>query len=498
MDTLTKSPMPDVHLGSEAPWEASQDLLVLGIFADEDLGPIAQEVNKRLDGALQVALDRGELSTRWLSEWQSLTIGKIGPRRVLVVGLGSRGDLTPRGLRMVAGTAAQAARRLAATSLAMAIEWSGSGSEAAEALADGVMLGYWQFVKYGQSVAADLPRFEVALLKLDGAERSAVRRGVVLGQAQNYVRELGMRPSNKLYPELLAGEAVEAGKRFGFDVEVFDAKKLAELGMEAILGIGTGSAHPPAMVIIRYNGGQNHSLALCGKGITFDSGGISLKPGAGMEEMKFDMLGAAAVLASMVALAELKVPLNVVGIMALAQNVPSGTAIRPGDVVKAFNGKTIEVTNTDAEGRVVLADAVSYAAHLGVDWIVETSTLTGAAVTVLGHEASVLVAPDDSLASLVLQASEAAGERVWRLPIYPEYRELYRSDVADIKNSPGRDAGAITAGMIISEFADGVPYAHLDIAGTAWTPKGPLNGIKNGPTGVMVRTFVKLAAMLSR
>jgi leucyl aminopeptidase len=213
--------------------------------------------------------------------------------------------------------------------------------------------------------------------------------------------------------------------------------------------------------------------------------------------MKYDMLGAGAVLGAVTAIADLKLPIGVLGLMAIAQNVPSGTSYKPGDVLTAFNGKSIEITNTDAEGRVALADAVSYAAHLGADWIVETSTLTGAAVVALGHEATALVSDDDGLAAILLQSAAAAGERVWRLPAYPEYRLLYRSEIADLKNAPGRDAGAITGGLIVSEFAGSVPFAHLDIAGTAWTDRTPLNHMKNGPTGVMVRTLVELADRLS-
>jgi leucyl aminopeptidase len=204
------------------------------------------------------------------------------------------------------------------------------------------------------------------------------------------------------------------------------------------------------------------------------------------------------VLGAMSAIAALKPPINVVGLMALAQNMPSGTAYKPGDVITTFSGKTIEILNTDAEGRVALADAVSYAAHLGADWIVETSTLTGAAIIALGHEAAALIATDQLLAGEVVAAAEEAGERVWQLPAYPEFKELYKSQVADLNNSPGRDAGTITAGMIVSEFADGRPFAHLDIAGPAWTKAGPLNAQEQGATGVMVRTFVRLTHRLSR
>jgi len=316
-----------------------------------------------------------------------------------------------------------------------------------------------------------------------------------LASAQNLVRKLGWTPSNYLYPEKLAEIAQEEGEKHGLEVEIFDENRLLELKMGALLGVGQGSTFPPRLVVLRYRGGNTKTLALVGKGITFDSGGISLKPPANMDEMKYDMLGAAAVLGAMCAIAEQKPGLDVIGIMAIAQNMPSGSAYKPGDVVTAFNGKTIEVTNTDAEGRVVLADGVSYAVHLGADYIVEASTLTGAALVVLGHEATAMVATDDALAEIVMRASQDAGERVWQLPIYPEYRDLYKSDIADMKNAPGRDAGTITGGMIIAEFADPVPFVHLDIAGTAWTSKGPLNA-KGGATGVMVRTMARLPAYL--
>ncbi len=487
-----------IHRGQGLPWDDASDVLVVGAYQDGGVEGGLKELDTRLKGALSDAFSRGEFTGKWLETWSTSTLDAVKARRVVVLGLGERNDLDLRGLRMVAGRAGQAALGAHAQSVAMVVPETGfEAEEAAQAISEGLLVGSWRFVAYKQE-AAPAGWTTATLYGLPEEAAAGIRRGTTVAHAQNAARELGFRPSNKLYPELLANEAVEAGRQHGFAVEVFDEAKLRELGMEAILGIGAGSVYPPRMVVMRYQGGGNRTLALVGKGITFDSGGISLKPPPGMEEMKYDMLGSAAVLGAMIAIAELKIPINVVGIMAIAQNVPSGSAIRPGDVVKAFNGKTIEVTNTDAEGRVVLSDAVSYAAHLGVDWIVETSTLTGAVLVVLGHQATGLVATDDPLASLVLQASETAGERVWRLPIYPEYRDLYRSDVADIKNSPGRDAGTITGGMIISEFAGNVPFAHLDIAGTAWKDKDPLNLTKNGPTGVMVRTFVALADMLSR
>jgi len=490
----------DIILNSAHATRVSADVLAVGVFSDQLEGGLLTELDQALDGAIQAAIAADEFRGRWLQTWSNLTLGKLPARRILLIGLGPSEAFTGRELRMMAGQAGMSADQWKAKTLAIQLPSIDlTPEDAAASLTEGVLLGCWQFATYKSEPPKQWLE-QVWLLGLAGEDAEAgLARGRVIAQAQNLTRELGARPSNYLYPAKLAEAAVEAGQQHGFDAEVFDEARLAEMGMGCLLGVGQGSAYPPRLVVMRYEGKPGGpTLALVGKGITFDSGGISLKSAPGMEDMKYDMLGAAAVLGALVAIADLALPINVVGLMAVAQNIPSGTSYKPGDVLKAFNGKTIEITNTDAEGRVALADAVSYAAHLGVNWIVETSTLTGAVMVALGHEATALVSQDDALAALVLQSAESAGERVWRLPTYPEFRKLYRSDIADIKNAPGRDAGTITGGMIIAEFAGTVPFAHLDIAGTAWTDRGPLNRVKNSPTGVMVRTFVELAGRLSQ
>ncbi len=474
------------------------DALVVFVPAGSSLPKAVQSLDTLLDGIISRAIESKEFNPSIGKTWSTMTLGRIPFPRLIVSGLGTD-PITPGSIRQAAGQAAQAAKSVRAHSVTYDAPASHlADQEVSAALVEGALLGNWTFLGYHQEDPEPSSLTQITITGLTSPQDAAagVEIGRVLAEAQNLTRDLGWRPSSALYPEKLADEAISLGKQFGFDVEVFDEVKLRELGMGGLLGVGQGSVFPPRLVVMRYNGGTSRTLALVGKGITFDSGGISLKPGAGMEEMKYDMLGAGAVLGAMCAIAQLKPSINVLGIMAIAQNMPSGSAYKPGDVVRAFNGKTIEITNTDAEGRVVLSDGVSYAVHLGADWIVEASTLTGAAVVVLGHQASCLVATNDDLANHVLNASEQASERVWRLPVYPEYRDLYKSDVADMKNSPGRDAGTITAGMIISEFAGTVPFAHLDIAGTAWTKPGPLNA-KFGATGVMVRTFVTLAQNLS-
>jgi len=471
------------------------ELTVVGVFQDS-AGQVSEHIPGGLRRALADAWARQEFEGKLLQRF-IVTSTDADLDRVLFIGMGPSKEFDVHALRKIMGQAAQTSESLKVRSVGFELpEADYAALDAVTAAVEGWVLGSWRFEGYHQKpVDRQIPALVLAGIQDDEAAALGIKRGLSLGQAQNLTRELGFTPSNKLYPELLAQEAVKAGNAHGFEVEVMDEARLAELGMGALLGVGQGSVHPPRLVVMRYHGHGEKTLALVGKGITFDSGGISLKPSANMEEMKYDMLGAGAVLGAMCAIADTKPAINVIGIMAIAQNMPSGSAYKPGDVVRAFNGKTIEITNTDAEGRVALADGVSYAAHLHPDWIVETSTLTGAVIVVLGHEATGLVATDTALANQVITAATAAGERVWQLPIYPEYKALYKSSVADMKNSPGRDAGTITGGMIISEFAGDVPFAHLDIAGTAWTKEGPLTAV-SGATGVMVRTFVQLAHTL--
>ncbi len=487
--------------------ESSAELVVGFAFEAETLsGPLSELAGEPGKAYLAQAAEREQFKAEWLKWWSTLTWGHLGAARLVVMGMGPREEFSLDRVRRALGQVGQIASDLHVASLAVDVSTLDSGNveDLGQAAIEGLVLGGWQFDGYHQATdkpaAADADRPVTVDFYLGAHSPEPFGQGMARGQtlaaAQNMVRELGWTPSNRLYPEKLAQWAEKEATQARLEVEVLNEVRLRELGMGAILGVGQGSVHPPRMVILRYRGGGTPTLALIGKGITFDSGGISLKPSAGMEDMKYDMLGAGAVLGAMRAIAAEKPALDVIGIMAIAQNMPSGSALKPGDVVTAFNGKTIEVTNTDAEGRVVLADAVSYAVHLGADFIVETSTLTGAALIVLGHEASALVATDDRLAEDVLAAGARMGERIWRLPIYPEYKKLYESDVADIKNSPGRDAGTITGGMIIAEFAGDVPFAHLDIAGTAWIDEGPLNK-KAGATGVMVRTLTEVAQRLA-
>jgi leucyl aminopeptidase len=482
------------HLVDEA-----TDLVAVGVYADGGLDGTSAVFDRKLQGAVHDAMASKEFDGKPGSTLLIHGLGLVPARRVLLVGLGARDELTADTVRNAAGRVAERALALKAERVALELLGQERLGErrAAEVVAEGLVLGSWTFPGYHQQEDPNRVTPQFAVVGDYGREAAAgLDQGRLAAEAANLARDLGQTPANMLYPALMAERAREVVSGLPVEVEVFDEHRLQELGMGAILAIGQGSVHPPRMVILRYHGG-GRTLALAGKGITFDAGGISLKPAQGMEEMKYDMLGAASVLAAVKVIATLRLPLDVIGILCLAENLPGGGATRPGDVVRAFNGKTIEITNTDAEGRVVLADGVSYAVHLGADWIVDAATLTGAAITVLGHEATALVATDDHLAEQILAAAAVTGERTWRLPIYPEYRELYKSDVADLKNSPGREAATITGGMIIAEFAGDTPFAHLDIAGTAWRKENALNR-RFGPTGTPVRTLVELARRLAQ
>jgi leucyl aminopeptidase len=326
---------------------------------------------------------------------------------------------------------------------------------------------------------------------------NGVSRGRIIGDAVNTARELINEPSSTLTPTELAERAKETANRFGLDIDVLDEARMKELGMGALLGVARGSDEPARLVILRYTpegaepmGNDAEVIAIVGKGITFDSGGISIKPAEGMEKMKYDMSGAASTLAAMSAIAQLKPRINVIGIMPATENMPSGRAYKPGDVLRAMSGKTIEVINTDAEGRLILADAISYARKLGATRIIDLATLTGAVSVALGTINVGMLGNNQEFIDEVRAAAKEVGERFWQLPLDEDYREQIKSDIADIKNSGGRNAGTITAAYFLREFAEDVPWVHLDIAGTAWENERKPHMAK-GPTGVAIRALIQ-------
>jgi leucyl aminopeptidase len=393
--------------------------------------------------------------------------------------------------RRAAALAARQARRIGVTSLAW---WSdGAGDAALEAAAVGLSLGAWEYadLKTPPPEADRKPPLESAdlLVPDEKAGRDAVAHGAAIGEGMDLARRLAMMPGNVCTPEFLAETAGDLAKRFGLGLTVLGRAEMEMEGMGAFLCVAQGTPQDPKLIALEYKGGKGKPIVLVGKGLCFDTGGISIKPAQGMETMKFDMCGAAGVLGAILAIAAMKLPVHVVALVGSTTNMPSGTAVKPGDVVKASNGKSIEIINTDAEGRLVLADVLSYAKRYDPAVVVDAATLTGACVIALGHTATAVLGSDDGVIDEIVAAGKRSGELAWALPLWDDYKDLIKSDVADIKNSGGRAAGTISAAMFLKEFVD-FPWAHLDVAGTAYA-EADLTYIPKGPTGVPVGLFVE-------
>jgi leucyl aminopeptidase len=423
----------------------------------------------------------------------------LDARWVVVVGVGKSKDASLDRLRQFGATAARAARHRGFTHLTLPLitEKIGTAEQAARAIVEGALLGLYRYdrlrklPKHEQGKRLDGITVSVErATDLDAAKRGAAR-GQTLAEAVSLVRDLVNGPSNLVTPTLLAHTAKDLANRHGLTCQVTPFAQLKKQGFGGIAGVGQGSAHPAQLIVLDYAPAKpKATVALCGKGITFDSGGISLKPAEKMEQMKYDMSGAAAVLGTMRAAAALKLSVRIVGIIAATENLPSGTAQKPGDVLTTLSGKTVEVINTDAEGRLVLADCLHFAKRFTPDCTIDLATLTGACVVALGSEAIGLFSKDDRLAQRLIQAGQATHERVWRLPLWDEYASLIKSDIADLKNAGGREAGAVTAAKFLEEFADGMSWAHLDIAGTAWTERDKPY-VPKGAVGVGVRLLIE-------
>ncbi|MFL5891259.1 MAG: leucyl aminopeptidase [Solirubrobacterales bacterium] len=427
-----------------------------------------------------------------------------GDRRLLVVGLGKREELDAERMRIAAAVAVQQAAGYEATAIVWALP-GGAGEDPAalaSGIVDGTILAAFRFDRFKSRDPDDPPPPTLERLIIcaaDGADSiaGAVTRAHVAAEATNRARELQALPANIATPTYLADRAREIGAAYdSVEVEVLGREEIAERGMGGLAAVGQGSAQEPQLISLRYTGGDSdgETLGLVGKAVTFDTGGISIKPSARMEEMKMDMSGGAAVLEAVGAVAELGLPVNVVACVPSAENMPGGRATRPGDIITQLNGKTVEVTNTDAEGRLILADALTYCVReLGADRLVDIATLTGAVIIALGSTYAGLLASDDEWADRVTAAGEHTGELVWRLPMHPEFRDLTRGKDTDLVNSSSkRKASTIYAAEFLKEFTDDVPWAHLDIAGTAWDVGRAYVG--NGPTGFGVRLFVDLVA----
>jgi len=424
------------------------------------------------------------------------------PQRILLIGMGKPADVKRTSVRRAAAVAAKRARVLGAKRVSFAVAAEArngvSAQELGQAVAEGAAQGAWTFLELKAAPPSDEPRSEVESVDIlvDARDSNAVAAGQRIGEAiaagTRLARYLQIQPGNVCTPSYLAEQAQQLAATYGFKVTIFDRAAIVKEGMGALLAVSQGSDQEPRFIVLEYTGaGDAAPLALVGKGVTFDAGGISIKPAQNMEDMKFDMSGAAAVLGTFEVLGRLKPKVNVVGLVPSTENLLSGTAFKPGDVIRSHSGKTIEIINTDAEGRLILCDALSYVRRFHPAAVLDIATLTGAVVVALGHVATGIMGTDELLINEVREAGERTGERVWPLPLWDEYRDLLKSDVADVKNSAGRGAGTIAGGWFLREFTDRYPWAHLDIAGTAYTDNEAPYQTK-GPTAVGVRLFSDL------
>jgi leucyl aminopeptidase len=491
-----------VFVTADAPTSIGTGTLVVPFFSGSPLDGVAKEIDAALGGVIADAISSGEIRGK-LGE-HVLVYAKDQPyRRVLAISLGEAANFEPASLARCAGTAVRYLGRRNVNSIAIALPAQAAGREAAcaSAVAEGAIAGSFETTLYQEKPDRRLAIENVAILStgLDAAEvERGVARGIALGEAVNLARRLAITPANDMTPTRMAEEAIKVAQGGGLEIDVIDEDRARREGMGSFLSVAQGSVQPPKFIVLRYNGDPSSKelLAFVGKGITFDTGGISIKPAERMEDMKYDMSGGAGVIATMSALAKLKPKINVVGIVPATENMPGGKATKPGDIVKAMNGKTIEVINTDAEGRLILADALSYANKLGATKIIDAATLTGACVIALGHASSAAITNDDGFVAEFLAAAKPTGERYWQMPYYDDYLVQMKSDIADLKNTGGRAAGTLTAAAFLREFVDKTPWIHLDIAGTAYLDTESAWQAK-GPTGTPVRAFVAFAEALA-
>jgi len=426
--------------------------------------------------------------------------------RLLLIGCGDRESYKAAQITQMAGTAARFLRSKNAKSIAIVPRADGEVEKIARTVVVGAIMGLFEPDKYRTKDKEDRV-IEKIVVVIEGGDNKSLQqgaeRGRIIGEAVNFTRDLANEPGGYLTPTILAERAQKVAKKFGLSIDVLDQRQMEKLGMGSLLGVSRGSDEPPKLIVMKYEPRkgkrrkQNGLLALVGKGITFDSGGISLKPGENMELMKYDMTGAATVIGAMQAIAQLQPSIPVLGVAPCSENLPSGKATKPGDILKAMTGKTIEVINTDAEGRLVLADAIAYAKKLGATQIIDMATLTGAVSIALGDVNTAILGTDQALIDKVIEAGKEVGEKFWQLPLDNEYTNQIRSDIADIKNVGGKKAGTITAAAFLKEFADDTSWAHLDIAGTAWGDTAQPYRSK-GPTGVAVRTLIEFIESSAR
>ena len=477
------------------------DAIVVSLFEGvEQPGGATAAVDRALGGAISSLISRREIKGKFGEVGIVHTFGKLPGRMVAVAGLGKCEDLNADRIRGVAGEFCRALRKLNCRKIATILHGADTGGieagASAAAIAEGALLGLYSFTEYKKPEYEDVKEMLIVVKEEEAAPslERAVDKARVVAEAASLARTMVDEPANHMTPSRMAEAAKEIAGKYDLEFKVFDREDMEAMGMGALLGVARGSNEPPKLMTLSYRGDgrSEEALGFLGKGITFDSGGISIKPSEGMGEMKGDMAGAAAVVAALGAIAQLKPQVNVTAIVPATENLPSGTALKPGDILKAMNGKTIEVISTDAEGRLILADALCYGQKLGLSPLIDLATLTGACRIALGTLYGGLFSNNRDLAEKVLKAGERAGERMWQMPMPAEYKELIKSEVADIKNGGNRLGGAITAALFLAEFAGDTPWVHVDIAGPASSTKESGYLVK-GATGFGVRTLVEFA-----
>lgn len=474
---------------NDSPVSLNADCLVIGLEADGKLTPTATAVDQASNGHLSQLIKMGDLTGKAGEQQMLFNLSGIASPRVLVVGLGKSDERKDRHFRKLVKGLDTLLTKLSCKHVVLALD--GLASEHQDIYRQTRLLVEWistDFYQYDttKSKKAEPTRIEQLSIHLEESltelGESALLDGVAISNGINAARELGNLPGNICTPTYLANKAKALESEFDtLKVKVLEEDDMDKLGMHSLLSVGRGSAEPSKLIVIKYMGGDKNDAphVLVGKGITFDTGGISLKPGAGMDEMKFDMCGAASVLGTIEAAAEMQLPLNIIAIIAAAENMPGSKATKPGDVVTTLSGQTVEILNTDAEGRLVLCDALTYAERFKPASVIDVATLTGACIIALGHQASGLLSNNDTLAENLLKAGDYASDRAWPLPLWDEYQDLLDSNFADMANIGGRSAGTITAACFLSRFTKAYPWAHLDIAGVAWNS----NGKEKGSTG---------------
>jgi len=465
------------------------------IEADALIVPVLEGRKEERFGAAGL-FDSGEVTGKAFELTMIHHPPAVAAARVLLAGAGKAAEFDPAQLRKVAGAAVRHLKSKSSKNVALALEPERAAADYISAAVEGAILGHYEPDQYktGNDKTA-LESFRVVAGPEAAGAEGAAERGRILAEAQNFARALVNEPANRLTPANIAEAARQMATEFHLDCDVLDRDQMKALGMGALLGVAQGSAEPPALIVLRYRPenpvGAAH-LGLVGKGVTFDTGGISIKPSEGMEKMKYDMAGGAAMLGAMRAIAQLKPAIPVSAFVPCVENMPGSRAQRPGDIVTTMSGKTVEVINTDAEGRLILADAITYARRQGCTHLVDAATLTGAIVVALGHLRVGLFANQDAMRDRVLAAAGAAGERMWPMPLDPDYKDYLKSAFADLPNVGGRWGGAVTAAIFLKEFAEDTPWVHLDIAGTAWLDD-PKPFLAKGATGLPLRTMVRLA-----